>query len=261
MNIAEYNLDKSTNWNIAEYQQRVDRRIRTVFVDNKPLVHRDKIKFTCLGCNKLTTIKAKYFVDRDGEKFCRECAISAYHERHPDWLILSDEQKKQISKRNSKLKITKTATRICPTCNKKFKVRLTAKRKYQKYDTRECCIRGWSKHNQPTQPELIFRDILDKNNINFQMYKYLKIDNKIHVFDFWLPDKNILIEVDGDYWHYNKNLPRVVKKPPTKYQLIRIARDVEKNDYCQKNGVKLIRILESELVDRANVVVGELLER
>ena len=53
--------------------------------------------------------------------------------------------------------------------------------------------------NKMTEPERIFADMMSELNVEFETQKI--IENKI--FDFYIPSKNMIIEVHGDYWHSN----------------------------------------------------------
>jgi len=53
------------------------------------------------------------------------------------------------------------------------------------------------KINRNTKPELEFKSLLKNSNINF--IHQFSIDGK--KFDFYLPDKNLLIEINGPFWH------------------------------------------------------------
>lgn len=67
------------------------------------------------------------------------------------------------------------------------------------------------------------------------------LDNKME-FDIYIPSRKVAIEFDGAYWHKSEE---VHKKERIKY------------DYCQKNGIFLIRVKEKtgmEWADVANVV-------
>jgi very-short-patch-repair endonuclease len=55
------------------------------------------------------------------------------------------------------------------------------------------------------------------------------IKSKIRLYDFYLPEKNILIECDGDYWH---SLPENVEN------------DLFKDELAKKQNFKLIRFPE-----------------
>lgn len=50
-----------------------------------------------------------------------------------------------------------------------------------------------------TSPEKIFSQLLTELNVVYDLQKV--IDNKI--YDFYIPSKNMLIEIHGDYWHAN----------------------------------------------------------
>lgn len=63
--------------------------------------------------------------------------------------------------------------------------------------------------------------------------KHYTVNGKF-IVDAFLPDHNIVIEVDGSYWH---NLDRVKKK------------DKAENAYLTKCGYKVIRIPEKEVSD------------
>lgn len=270
-----YNIDR-LEWTIKEYQQRVDRKVKAVVIDDKPLTKRDKVKFVCEVCGKSVELFSDKFAKRSGEKFCRECAITKYHERNPDWLSLTDEQKQSISERNSGPKIIDKEARVCPVCGKEFEVRLTSHNMKKRYCSKECNIVNWGKYGEmngggyahlgikallgrDTMPEIKMKKLLEDNSISFEHQKRKRIHNdKMRVFDFWLPDYNTFIEVDGDYWHYNKNNSRITKKPPTQKQVSKMVHDQEKNEYCEKEGIQLIRIWESELDEKADEILKQL---
>lgn len=80
---------------------------------------------------------------------------------------------------------------------------------------------------------------LIKNNTKFiREYKFEDCRHIHHLrFDFYLPNKNICIEVDGKQ-HFN---PIDYFGGKSEFEKI-IKRDEIKNDYCKKKGIKLIRI-------------------
>ena len=65
--------------------------------------------------------------------------------------------------------------------------------------------------NKMTSPEKIFAGMMKELGVEFESQKV--IDNKI--YDFYIPSKNMIIEVHGDYWHSNsliyeeKNLNKI----------------------------------------------------
>ena len=65
----------------------------------------------------------------------------------------------------------------------------------------------------PTGLEYAFIELLNELKIKFETQKILQ--GKI--YDFFIPEKNTIIEVDGDYWHvYNiplNEMNHIQKKP------------------------------------------------
>lgn len=90
-----------------------------------------------------------------------------------------------------------------------------------------------------TKPELEVKKILEDNNINYEHQKY--VGNKL--FDFYLPDYNLLIEVDGVFYH-----GKGIKDEDLKYDIqkgIRIN-DKFKDKLAKDRGFKLLRIWQDE---------------
>ncbi len=75
-------------------------------------------------------------------------------------------------------------------------------------------------------------------------------------YDFYLPDYNMLIETDGDFWHCNME-----KKYEPKYQcqFDNLKRDEEKNKWAKENGYKLLRFWEHDIKNNKQDVVLKLL--
>ena len=93
-----------------------------------------------------------------------------------------------------------------------------------------------------TKLELLFENILKKRNIKY--VKQCKIKYKF--YDFYLPHKNLLIEIHGDYWHAN---PKLYKKNQlNKTQLHNIKNDKYKEKLAKENGFRLAVIWEHNLV-------------
>lgn len=83
----------------------------------------------------------------------------------------------------------------------------------------------------PTNLEKIVTLYLKSKKINYK-FQYL-INNKFLV-DFYLPEDNLIVEADGDYWH---NLDRVKKK------------DKAENAYLAKCGFNMLRLKEEEILN------------
>lgn len=103
--------------------------------------------------------------------------------------------------------------------------------------------------------EYKFETLLELLEINYTHSFYISSIKKI--YDFYLPDYNILIEIDGDFWHCNPiNFP----KPTYKSQEINLINDKFKNEWALENGYKLIRFWENDINNNILEVKKTLLE-
>lgn len=80
-------------------------------------------------------------------------------------------------------------------------------------------------------------------------YQYSFILEK-RQFDFLLKDYGLIIECDGDYWHAN---PKFYPKPE-EWQLRRIKIDKNKNNIAIKNGYRIVRFWEDDILNNFNKV-------
>jgi very-short-patch-repair endonuclease len=103
--------------------------------------------------------------------------------------------------------------------------------------------------------EYFFEDTLKSLNVNYQ-HSYL-IPQIKKIFDFYLPEHNILIEVDGDFWHCH---PDKFPLPTHKSQEINLINDQFKNKWAQENGYKLLRFWETDINNNPEQVKQILLE-
>jgi len=102
-----------------------------------------------------------------------------------------------------------------------------------------------------TKPEIKSEKILEENNINYK--KQFRLGNRL--FDFYLPDYNILIEVDGIFYH-GKN----IKDEDLKYDIQKKSRKIDKlkDKIALDNGYKLFRVWEDELYKLEELINNEL---
>ena len=96
-----------------------------------------------------------------------------------------------------------------------------------------------SAKSRNTKPERLVKFILDNNKIIYE-FQY-QLDNKS--FDFYIPEKNLLIEVDGVYWH-SKNLR---KNEMNAMQIRHHHNDIIKNKLAKKSNYNIIRVWEDEI--------------
>jgi very-short-patch-repair endonuclease len=95
---------------------------------------------------------------------------------------------------------------------------------------------------------------LDPLNIKYQTQKYIK---EIEQYcDFYFESLNLYIEFDGDFWHSNPI--KYPNGPVYKYQINKVEKDRIKNEWCKKNGIKLIRIWENDFKKNPEIVLDKL---
>lgn len=111
---------------------------------------------------------------------------------------------------------------------------------YEKLDSGKLVVR----HN--TKPELEFADYLNKAGIGFKkqfviQFGKIGINRFRHAYDFHILDTNILVEIDGDYWH---------SRPGA------VERDIECDRIASDRGFHVIRIKTSELKSSLKILEG-----
>jgi len=100
--------------------------------------------------------------------------------------------------------------------------------------------------NKMTWPEKEFKKLLKEIGVSFEIQKV--VGNKI--FDFYIPEKNMLIEVDGDYWHANPDTVETLNK----IQERNLRNDKFKEGLAAGLGYKLERVWESDLKNNYKVI-------
>lgn len=102
-------------------------------------------------------------------------------------------------------------------------------------------------YNKKTDIEKIFESILIEIGIPFQMkyriYDKEKINFWFREYDFFILDTDILIEIDGDYWHGNEN----IFKNLSDFQKQINENDKLKENFANSKGFRIIRFWGSEV--------------
>jgi len=116
----------------------------------------------------------------------------------------------------------------------------------------------WLKSKQSSKKsklEIIFDNILNNLNILFES----QFEFKKRLFDYYLLEYKILIEVDGDFYHCNPN----TKYKDTKYKVqeITLKNDNFKNKLCVDNNIQLIRYWENDIKNNTEWVISDLKEK
>jgi very-short-patch-repair endonuclease len=103
-----------------------------------------------------------------------------------------------------------------------------------------------------------FIDLL--NNIGYtQDVDYIHnhlVSNIKTFFDFYIPSKKIIIEVDGDFYHCNPNTKYSI--PEYEIQKKNLSNDKRKNNWCENHNILLLRFWEKDINERPEWVISEL---
>ena len=102
--------------------------------------------------------------------------------------------------------------------------------------------------------ETTFQNILLEQNIE-NIHSYYAKPIKVF-YDFYLPKYNILIEVDGDFYHCSPL--KYPNGPICKTQEKNIKRDKQKNQWAQDNGFKLLRFWENDIKNNPQQIIETL---
>jgi G:T-mismatch repair DNA endonuclease (very short patch repair protein) len=94
-----------------------------------------------------------------------------------------------------------------------------------------------------TNIEIVVKNIFDKHNIKY-MYDTRISNNAMFRPDFYLKEKNLIVECYGDYWHCN---PEIVLEL-TPIQEIKVAKDIEKQEFYKNEGFNLLIFWESDIL-------------
>ena len=104
------------------------------------------------------------------------------------------------------------------------------------------------KHSN-TQPELKFRDLLDFNDIEYiPQYPVPWKRGWKKWFDFYIPKYNLLIEIDGIYWHGKGKVDSELNSQQKQSR----QNDIQKTKLAQTSGYNLLRIWEDD-IDKFNI--------
>lgn len=104
-----------------------------------------------------------------------------------------------------------------------------------------------------TSIEIFVEKVLTEEGIVFKKQKAIRFIN----VDVFIPEKNLAIEVCGDYWHVNKNL---YSQPKNEIQRKNLEKDRITKDLLMKEGVHRLEIWEMDIKKRPDIVRAKLIE-
>ena len=183
----------------------------------------------------------------------------------------------KIQSEETRKKISKSSKGISRNLGKPSPMLGRTQSKYQKQKVREGMFNyytqgnePWTKNNPhtPKTIEKIFQkrpmnkleqfvsSIFDKHNIKYTYQFFLKTKDGIcKSYDFKIKNINLLIEIDGDYWHGGPG----VEKHFYKLDEVKIN-DQIKNQLASENGYFLIRIWESDIYNQPDILIQKIKE-
>lgn len=183
------------------------------------------------------------------------------------WEKDNEETRKKIEGIKEKLrnnkergkKISNSLTGIPKTEESKINISNTQKIRYKNNPSivkklREKRIEWLKRHGKKkkTKLEKKFESILKLIGIKSEFqYEFEK-----KFFDFYIPQKNILIEVDGDFYHCNPNSDH--KFPKYQTQILTVNNDAVKNEICKNKNIRLLRYWEKDINERPEWIISEL---
>jgi very-short-patch-repair endonuclease len=92
--------------------------------------------------------------------------------------------------------------------------------------------------------------------VDIDYHKCYLVESIKTFFDFYFINKNIIIEVDGDFYHCNPNTQHAEPKYPI--QVKNLSNDKRKNTWAKNRNIPLYRFWEKDINERPEWVLGEL---
>lgn len=110
-----------------------------------------------------------------------------------------------------------------------------------------------------SQWNMYINQLLTKKEIEHQCEYAIYIDDKHYWFDFYLPQYNLFIEYDGEQHFYPVSFGADEFTTQKNFELIQ-KRDKIKDEYCNENGINLLRIPYWEK-DNIETIINNCLQR
>lgn len=178
-----------------------------------------------------------------------------------------DNINKIMSNPNRGKNISKKLTNIPKSEEHRLKIKENSKKRWKSSEEREMqshrrmlyIIKNGFQIKSKLEKE--FKNILI-NDLNLvedeDFYPQYYVREIKALYDFKISGKDIIVEVDGDYWHCNPNSDYSI--PIYEAQISNLKKDKIKNDWCLKNNIKLLRFWESDIKNDKDGVIKRLKE-
>lgn len=167
---------------------------------------------------------------------------------------------KVMSNPNRGENISKKLSGIPKTQEHKENIQLAASKRWESEEEREkqserliTRLIQNNYRNKKSKLEISFQTILESlGYIEGNDFKYQKQVSSA-IFDFEILNKNILIEIDGDFHHCNPNTKHAI--PIFPIQLKTVGNDIRKNRIAENNSFKLFRFWESDINNNPEKII------
>lgn len=202
--------------------------------ENKVLNRAKREKIKCKHCNKEVELIG-HDLKLKGMQRKKYCSKHCMDEHRKTW----------IGAKNPKYEPNKHIKIKCAWCNKEFDIPtcwLERKgRNNGKFCSRNCNGAHQARYSQRSVSKVEKKFGKELSNLGYELEKQVKIGS--FVPDFFIRNKNLIIEFDGDYWH---SLPHMIEK------------DKRKNKYYKDNGYNLIRVKEYDYMYKKKELFNKL---
>ncbi len=232
-------------WEIVDIISRKKNAVKRLVINDEMIDSKETIYFTCEKCNKLRATWAYNFVKVDGRKICRNCQ-SIITRKDAGWTMPEEAGRAISAAKKGVQRNLDYFDFTCPVCNKTYQYRNILRNRKKKYCSVECQNTIWVRapryNGTMNKLETRFSEILNEMKINY----FSQYQIGLYFADFYLPDYNLIILVDGDYWHVNEHVhPEGVT---SEAQKINLANDKRFEGYIKhQTNYRLFRIWEETI--------------
>lgn len=246
-----------SEWTIENYKTKKKNMSKRIYSNGFRI--EGTVEFTCSVCGKRKQLLSYYFIEQQGEKICRGCK-SQRTKRANGWKMPESAKKTLSEQRKGIEKNTDYFDFTCPVCNKTFSYRNILRNRKKIYCSKECqkiiWVRAPRYNGEMNNLEKYFASILDEMEI-FYLPQY---QIGLYFADFFLPEYNLVILVDGDYWHVNLNVHP--EGATGEAQKINIANDKRFEGYLKsQTDYKLFRIWEEQINSLSKEELKEIIKK
>jgi len=180
-----------------------------------------KIDIKCNNCDTINNVSVRNLIRKwsNEEYKCKSCHVKTYANKPERIKKFQKSFSKTASTKEHKDKCSKSAKKLWDTPELRAKVskavsednkvnplKIEARKKahkawMEKYGKRKLLEMRSDQRTKTSILESIFKSLLEEYNINYEAQYNLGY----YKFDFFLVDYNILVELNGEYWHKETN--------------------------------------------------------